>query len=78
MSGEKVYFVVMRNFLPVKMQYKFDLKGATFKRNALTNQQMHKELLAKQQCTLLESEWMDAMVCRSSIKCLTLLLADGG
>jgi len=52
----------MRNFLPAKMQYKFDLKGATFKRNALTNQQMHKELLAKQQCTLLESEWMDAMM----------------
>ena len=47
MSGEKVYFVVMRNFLPVKMQYKFDLKRAIFKRNALTNQQMHKELLAK-------------------------------
>merc|ERR1719311_56466 len=37
----KVYFVVMRNFVPVQPWLTFDLKGATANRRALTTRALH-------------------------------------
>eukprot|EP00656_Telonema_subtile_P040372 TRINITY_DN4542_c0_g2_i1.p1 TRINITY_DN4542_c0_g2~~TRINITY_DN4542_c0_g2_i1.p1 ORF type:complete len:503 (+),score=140.08 TRINITY_DN4542_c0_g2_i1:258-1766(+) len=62
MSEGKIFFVVMKNCLPLHMTYKFDLKGATFKRHALSSLQMQRELAGGATCTLLEAEWMDAMM----------------
>jgi len=60
-SGE-VYFVVMRNFLPVKPWLLFDLKGATANRRALKAEQLHESNLGGADArygTLRDWEWMD-------------------
>ena len=39
--ADKIYFVVMRNFFPVRPQLSFDLKGATANRRALKTWELH-------------------------------------
>jgi len=58
LNAERMYFVVMKNFLPVKMHMAFDLKGCTFKRRALKEGQMSRTLKGKV-ATLRDWEWMD-------------------
>ena len=55
---QKIYFVVMKNFLPAKMHMAFDLKGCTFKRRALNENQLNTSLSGKV-ATLRDWEWMD-------------------
>lgn len=56
----KVYFVVMRNFFPVRPQLSFDLKGATANRRALSTWQLHQVAsVASKYNTLRDWEWMD-------------------
>jgi len=58
----KVYFVVMRNFLPVQNWLTFDLKGATANRRALS-QRSFEVRTTQSYGTLRDWEWMDiAMV----------------
>jgi len=66
----KVYFVVMRNFLPVRQWLTFDLKGATANRRALDPKVLHSIHAGEDpRCqtawgTLRDWEWMDiSMVC---------------
>lgn len=70
----KVYFVVMRNFLPVRQWLTFDLKGATANRRALAAQLLHQIHAGEDPRsgaawgTLRDWEWMDiAMVCDVSV-----------
>eukprot|EP00928_Gymnodinium_smaydae_P027322 TRINITY_DN21170_c0_g1_i1.p1 TRINITY_DN21170_c0_g1~~TRINITY_DN21170_c0_g1_i1.p1 ORF type:complete len:1067 (+),score=206.70 TRINITY_DN21170_c0_g1_i1:123-3203(+) len=61
----KVYFVVMRNFLPVKQWLTFDLKGATANRRALSARFLHRIHAGADPRggaaygTLRDWEWMD-------------------
>ena len=56
----KVYFVVMRNFFPVRPQLSFDLKGATANRRALKTWELHQaNTVAGMYSTLRDWEWMD-------------------
>lgn len=56
----KVYFVVMRNFFPVRPQLSFDLKGATANRRALNTWELHQtNTVAGKYSTLRDWEWMD-------------------
>ena len=56
----KVYFVVMRNFFPVRPQLSFDLKGATANRRALKTWELHQsQTVAGLYSTLRDWEWMD-------------------
>jgi len=56
----KVYFVVMRNFFPIRPQLCFDLKGATANRRALKAWQLHQSnTVAGMYDTLRDWEWMD-------------------
>ena len=56
----KVYFVVMRNFFPVRPQLSFDLKGATANRRALKTWELHQtNTAAGLYSTLRDWEWMD-------------------
>jgi len=56
----KVYFVVMRNFFPIRPQLCFDLKGATANRRALNAWQLHQSnTVAGMYDTLRDWEWMD-------------------
>jgi len=55
---QKIYFVVMKNFLPTKMHMAFDLKGCTFKRRALNENQLSANLSGKV-ATLRDWEFMD-------------------
>ena len=56
----KVYFVVMRNFFPVRPQLSFDLKGATANRRALKAWELHQtNTVAGLYSTLRDWEWMD-------------------
>jgi hypothetical protein len=56
----KVYFVVMRNFLPMRPQLVFDLKGATANRRALNTRELHTtNAVAGLYGTLRDWEWMD-------------------
>lgn len=83
----KVYFVVMRNFLPVRQWLTFDLKGATANRRALDPRVLHhihagEDLRSRTAWgTLRDWEWMDiAMVCDVSpedkAKLVEMILAD--
>ena len=66
----QVYFVVMRNFLPVRAWLTFDLKGATANRRALAARFLHGVHAAADAATggvaygtLRDWEWLDiAMV----------------
>jgi hypothetical protein len=56
----KVYFVVLRNFFPVRPQLSFDLKGATANRRALKTWELHQtNTVAGLYSTLRDWEWMD-------------------
>jgi hypothetical protein len=56
----KVYFVVMRNFFPLRPQMSFDLKGATANRRALKTWELHQtSTVAGMYSTLRDWEWMD-------------------
>jgi len=56
----KVYFVVMRNFFPIRPQLSFDLKGATANRRALKTWELHQtNTVAGLYSTLRDWEWMD-------------------
>lgn len=61
----KVYFVVMRNFMPVKSWLTFDLKGATANRRALAPHRLHQVNPGENPGdgaaygTLRDWEWMD-------------------
>ena len=56
----KVYFVVMRNFFPVRPQLSFDIKGATANRRALQTWELHQtNTVAGLYGTLRDWEWMD-------------------
>jgi len=56
----KVYFVVMRNFFPVRPELSFDLKGATANRRALKTWELHQtNTVAGLYSTLRDWEWMD-------------------
>lgn len=56
----KVYFVVMRNFFPLRPQMSFDLKGATANRRALNTWELHQtSTVAGMYSTLRDWEWMD-------------------
>ena len=56
----KVYFVVMRNFFPIRPQLSFDLKGATANRRALKTWELHQtNTVAGKYATLRDWEWMD-------------------
>ena len=56
----KVYFVVLRNFFPVRPQLSFDLKGATANRRALKTWELHQtNTVAGLYATLRDWEWMD-------------------
>jgi len=60
-SGQ-VYFVVMRNFLPVSSWLVFDLKGATANRRALAAKSLHQQTGRRGGSaygTLRDWEWMD-------------------
>merc|ERR1719433_1703072 len=58
--SRKVYFVVMRNFLPVKMWLTFDLKGATANRRAIKAQSLHQAGTGQRTYgTLRDWEWLD-------------------
>lgn len=66
----RVYFVVMRNFLPVRQWLTFDIKGATANRRALAADLLHQIHAGEDPRggaawgTLRDWEWMDiAMVC---------------
>ena len=67
----QVYFVVMRNFLPVRTWLAFDLKGATANRRALAARFLHRIGARAEQdgCaygTLRDWEWLDIAMCRPS------------
>jgi hypothetical protein len=56
----QVYFVVMRNFFPIRPQLSFDLKGATANRRALKTWELHQtNTVAGLYSTLRDWEWMD-------------------
>lgn len=58
--ASKVYFVVMRNFFPIRPQLSFDLKGATANRRALKTWELHQtNTVAGLYSTLRDWEWMD-------------------
>lgn len=58
--SRRVYFVVMRNFLPAKTWLVFDLKGATANRRALTEGSLFKAKgKATNYGTLRDWEWLD-------------------
>lgn len=57
--SRRVYFVVMRNFLPEKMWLTFDLKGATANRRALTENVLYKTEGLASSGTLRDWEWLD-------------------
>merc|ERR1719234_1180615 len=65
--SRKVYFVVMRNFLPAAMWLTFDLKGATANRRSLDVDRLLKRSNgATTNCsygTLRDWEWLDCAMC---------------